>query len=71
MQRFVIPTLVLQANPEDAVTLMRLGVLANALLAVASMSAGALARGVGERRDGPQAILLSASYLKEVMEVID
>ena len=44
---------------------------ANALLSVASMSAGSVATGVGKSRDTLQVGLLSASYLKEAIDALD
>src|SRR5262245_24119665 len=71
MQRFVVPAGVLRAKPNEFVRLMQLGALANAMLAVASMSSGAIARGVGERRDTLQLVLVMASYFNEAIETID
>jgi len=71
MERFVIPSSLIRTHPNESVLLMRLGALANAVLSVASMSAGALATGVGEDRDALQSTLIMVSYLKEAIDVIN
>ncbi len=71
MQRFVVPTDLLRRHPKEAVLLMRLGAHANAVLSIASMSAGTLAVRVGKQRDTLQAVLLMVSYINEAIETID
>jgi hypothetical protein len=68
--RYVIPTAVLKKQPRQAIALVRLGAIANAITAVASMSASSMATGVGQERDILQSILIVLSYVKEAIEVI-
>lgn len=68
--RYVVPLSVLKDRPREAVALVRLGAVANAIMAVASMSAGSLATDVGRERDTQQAILVSLSYIKEACDIL-
>jgi hypothetical protein len=69
--RYLIPSSLIWKQPDDAVLLMQLGALANAMLAVASTSVSSLATGVGRVRDRFQSNLLMISYLKEACDAID
>ncbi len=67
--RYVVPLSILKDHPREAVALMRLGAVANAITSIASVAAGSLSSGVGTERDAQQAMLLSVSYIKEACDI--
>jgi hypothetical protein len=71
MERFRVPREVLVNRPDEAILIVRAGAIANAIVSIASMSAGSMARGAGRERDILQALLLLLSYLKEAADLID
>jgi len=71
VERFVVDSRVLWDHPQEAVTLVRLGALANAIGSAMTLTVGSMARGVGAERDLLQAILLITSYFKEAVDTIN
>lgn len=71
IERFVVESRVLYDRPEEAVTLVQLGALANAIGAAITLAAGSVAQGAGAGRDFVQAVLLIASYFKEAVDAIN
>ena len=68
--RYVVPVEVLTKSPDLTVDILRLGAFANALNALASMSATSRSGGVGRDRDTLQTVLMVVSYLKESIDTL-
>ena len=68
--RYVVPVEVLTKSPDLTVDILRLGAFANALNALASMSATSRSGGVGRDRDTLQTVLMVVSYLKESIDIL-
>ena len=71
LERFVVADHLLRRHPEDAVRIVRLGALANAITSTVGLIAGSLASSGGRQRDALQGTLILVSYFKEVVELID
>lgn len=70
MERFVFESKMLWKHPEEAVLLMRLGALANAISSAISLMSS-LSTGVGQERDTLQSMLLVTSYFKEAVDLVN
>jgi hypothetical protein len=71
MERFVVEEKVLRENPEDAIRILRLGALGNAITSTIGLFVGSLSSATGRERDLLQATLILVSYFKEVVDQID
>ena len=70
-ERFVVEERILRNNPDDAIRIVRLGALANAITSTIGLLAGSLASPTGRQRDVLQGTLILISYFKEVVDQID
>jgi hypothetical protein len=71
VERFVVEERILRQDPDDAIRIVRLGALANAITSTIGMLLGSRASSTGRQRDLLQGVLILVSYFKEAVDQID